>query len=220
MIRIAIWTLGADPDARAVGRAVAAMRLDVLLLADLPGGRGGVRRIASIGGLQVASRAGRGRAGSAVLVGPDARALSASSTTLGAPDRPREAAHAIVGVGGHTLQVVAFRLGVEPTMRSADAAAVAALVDTVDRPAMLGGDLGEGVGGPASATLLAGRVDAWATVGQGPGLTYPAIDPTARHDVLIVDQGLVPVTAQVPGHDLVGAAATHLPVLVEFEDAP
>ena len=67
--------------------------------------------------------------------------------------------------------------------------------------------------------LLDGRVDAWAAVGQGPGLTYPALDPTARHDVLLLDQGLVPRSAQVPGNELIGGGTSHLPVLVELEDA-
>jgi endonuclease/exonuclease/phosphatase family metal-dependent hydrolase len=220
MSRVATWTLGPSPDARAAGELIASMRLDLLLLADLPSARGGLRRLVSASGMQLASRAGRGRSGSAVLVGEGVRVLSSSGVALGAGRRRHESAHAIVGLGGHTVQALAFRLSVDPEARLEEAVALAEFVAGVDRPALLGGDLGEGAGGPAAAALLPGRIDVWAAVGQGPGATYPCHEPTARHDVLLVDDGVVPRSAQVPGPDLVRHAAGHLPVLVELQDTP
>lgn len=218
MTRAMTWTLGPDPDVRAVAGVLARVAPDLVLLADLPTGVGAMRRLTSGTDLQVASRAGKGRSGSAVLIGPDVRVRSEATLELAGAGTPRSAAHAIVGAGGRTLSVLAFRLGADPEGRLSDAATIQAFLDRVDQVDVLGGDLGEGATGPAAQLLLHDRVDVWTVAGNGPGDTYPTPEPTARHDVLIVDAGIAMGRARVVADAPVDRAARHRPVVVDLED--
>lgn len=218
MIRVATWTLGASPDVRAAAEVLGGLRPDLVLLGDQPAGVAAMRRLLSGTRLRVASRAGKGRSGSAVLVGEDVRVLSEASLRLEGAGTTREAAHAIVGVGGRTLSTLAFRLGADPEGRLADAREIAAFLDRIGQVDVIGGDLGEGAGGPCSEPLLHDRVDAWSVAGVGSGDTYPTPEPTARHDVVVVDAGIAMGSARVPAAPPIDTAARHRPVVVELEE--
>jgi len=216
--RAMTWTLGPAPDVRAVAGVLARLQPDLVLLADLPTGLGAMRRLTSGTDLRIASRAGKGRAGSAVLVGPDVRVRSEATLELAGAGTPRSAAHAIVGAGGRTLSVLAFRLGADPEGRLSDAATIQTFLERVDQVDVLGGDLGEGASGPAAKLLLHDRVDVWTVGGNGPGDTYPTPEPTARHDVLIVDAGIAVGRAHVLDDSDADRAARHRPVVADLED--
>lgn len=215
MIRVVQWTLGATPTTTSVNTVLQRLRPDVLLLGDLPRG---LRRLLAGTGLSVASRHGRGRAGSAVCVSERARLRTAASLPLEGMGTDRVASHAIVGVGGHVLSVLAFRLGPHPEGRLKDADRISAFLDQVPHPAVIGGDLGEGPGGPVSQRLLGPRLDAWTVAGIGTGLTYPTPEPIARHDVVLADAGLLVSSAHVESGSPVDVAAKHRPVVVDLEE--
>lgn len=220
MIRVVSWTLGASPTPASVRTVLARLQPHLLLLPD-QSSWWTLRRCLTGTGLRPLSRQGRGRAGSAVCATDDVRLVTAAELTLPGPAEGAErvASHAIVSVGGLTLSTMAFRLGTDPGARRDDAELAAAFLDRVDHPAVVGVDLAEGPGGPASAALLGERIDAWSVAGVGTGLTYPTPQPVARHDVVLVDAGLPILSAAVEEAAPVDAAARHRPVVVELEEA-
>ena len=219
MIRVVTWTLGVSPDARQVAAVLGRLRPDLLLLPDQPSWFR-LRRCLSTTELRALSRQGRGRSGSVVCGAHDVRLLTAAELPLpgAAEGAGRVASHAIVSVRGRTLSALALRLGAAPEGRREDAVLAADFLARVDHPAVVGADLAEGPGGPAAAALLDGLIDAWTVAGVGTGLTYPAPEPIARHDVVFVDAGLPIGAAAVDEEPPVDVAARHLPVVVDIEE--
>lgn len=219
MIRVVTWTLGANPTPRSVATVLARLQPDVLLLGDLPGA-GGLRGCLAGTGLRVVARSGRGRAGSAIAVVERMRARTSAQLRLRGTGAGNErlASHAIVGAGGRVLSLLAFRLGPDPDGRLADAHAITTFLAKVEHPDVIGGDIGEGPGGPVSDVLTGARLDAWTVGGVGTGLTYPTPEPMARHDVLLVDAGIPVAAAHVETAFPVDAAAKHRPVAVDIEE--
>jgi endonuclease/exonuclease/phosphatase (EEP) superfamily protein YafD len=80
-------------------------------------------------------------------------------------------------------------------------------------PVILVGDFNTSPGTPELVPLLATFTDCWAAVGDGPGLTCPALQPEARIDFVLVGAGIVPVAAVVPETD----ASDHRPVVVDLQ---
>ncbi|GAA1603625.1 MULTISPECIES: endonuclease/exonuclease/phosphatase family protein [Kribbella] len=79
-------------------------------------------------------------------------------------------------------------------------------------PTLLVGDLNAIPTAPEIKTLTAVYDDTWAEVGDGPGYTIEADNPTKRIDFQLHSDGLRPVRAVVP----VTPASDHLPVLASF----
>jgi endonuclease/exonuclease/phosphatase family metal-dependent hydrolase len=113
------------------------------------------------------------------------------------------------------MTAAALHLGLSPGERREHARAIADRVRSFRQPVVLGGDLNEGPGEPASAWLADRLWDAFAVAGEGEGRTFPADDPQARIDYLFVTDGVGVAAAQVvAGAD---AASDHLPLLVDLE---
>lgn len=216
MIRLLTYNVSGALDTTAVTAVLAALRPDVACIVEAPS-RLPLRRIARGADLQTASRAGRRRLRTAVLIGERARLLSSSRVDLegvsASPDRA--AAHAIVGVGSLRLSVVAVQLGLRPDARAAHAAELERFLGSVDVPSVLAGDLSEPPTG-ATAVRFAGLLtDAFAEAGEGPGDTYPTPDPSSRHDFVFVGRELRVERAFVPAEPPVDVASHHRPVVVD-----
>ena len=100
----------------------------------------------------------------------------------------------------------------EPGARTAQMAAVAAVLAQHPEPVILVGDFNTTPGAPELGPLLANLTDCWAAVGDGPGPTCPAIRPVDRIDFVLAGAGVVPVSAAVPETD----ASDHRPVVVDL----
>lgn len=100
----------------------------------------------------------------------------------------------------------------EEEARAAQMSAAAAVLDQCAAPVILVGDFNTSPGTPELAPLLATFTDCWAAVGEGPGLTCPALQPEARIDFVLAGAGVVPVSAVVPDTD----ASDHRPVVVDL----
>jgi endonuclease/exonuclease/phosphatase family metal-dependent hydrolase len=79
-------------------------------------------------------------------------------------------------------------------------------------PTMLVGDLNARPDTPEIKTMTALLSDTWVEVGEGPGYTIPAENPTARIDYLLHSDHLKPTKASV----LVSPASDHLAVLASY----
>lgn len=127
---------------------------------------------------------------------------------------PRGAMVAQAGRAGRRVWVISAHLGLVPAERVHHARELTRVIDGLEGPVVLGGDLNETPERPA-AGWLAGRLsDAWAEAGDGPGETFPSTDPTARIDYLFVSDGVRVDRARVAR----GAAnaSDHLPVVADL----
>jgi len=122
---------------------------------------------------------------------------------------------ATVQIGGARTHVYVTHLDYrsDPTVRRLQVADTVAILDE-DPPGaeqVLLGDLNADASAPELAGLWTRLHDAWAVApardGE-PGLSYPAIDPTKRIDLVAVS----------PGVDVVHASTTHDPALVGASD--
>ena len=217
MIRLVAYNVTGAVDAAAVTTVLSSLRADIVCVVETPA-RLALRRLAGAADLRIASRAGRRRLGTAILVGERVRVLSDGVVELpgveGGPDR--SAAQAILGAGALRLSVVATLLGLQPATRLAHAAALERFVGSVDVPSVIAGDLGEPPGGPTVQRLGATFQDAFAAAGRGSGQTYPTPNPTARHDFVLASRELVVERCWVPSESPVDVASHHRPVVVEL----
>lgn len=117
----------------------------------------------------------------------------------------------VAGPGGVTF--VATHLGLSADARVADAGALLRAIDDAS-PVVIGGDLNDRPGGPATRLLLERFTDAFAVAGDGNGATFPAATPVHRIDYVLCSPDLVPVRAAV----VPIVASDHLAVIAELED--
>lgn len=217
MIRVVSYNVNGALDPAAVVRVLERLDPHVVCMVETPA-RLPLRRIARRAGLTVAATAGRRRLGVAILVAHDARVLSTHRYGLsrhqGVPDRT--AVHAIVGVGGLRLSVLATQLGLRPEVREQHARELLGILGRVDAPGVLGGDLNETPGGPCLTRLTRVLDDTFAVAGEGRGETYPTPDPTARQDYVLVAPTLAVGRTFVPAEPPVDVASHHRPVVAEI----
>jgi endonuclease/exonuclease/phosphatase family metal-dependent hydrolase len=100
----------------------------------------------------------------------------------------------------------------ETESRAAQMSATAAVLAQHPAPVILVGDFNTSPGAPELAPLLERFTDCWSAVGDGPGLTCPALEPEARIDFVLAGAGVDPVSAFVPDTD----ASDHRPVVVDL----
>ncbi|TDD63017.1 metal-dependent hydrolase [Kribbella antibiotica] len=84
--------------------------------------------------------------------------------------------------------------------------------DQVRKATLLVGDLNARPDAPEIKTLTGVLNDTWVEVGEGPGYTIEASNPTARIDYQLHSSQLEPLKAAVP----VTLASDHLPVVASF----
>jgi endonuclease/exonuclease/phosphatase family metal-dependent hydrolase len=197
------------------------LRPDIVLLNE-SAGRWRLRRLARTTGLRAAgdpwSPFGR-RIKNAVLVRPPLRVDRRRLVRFGRSARfyPRGALVTRVAGPRPVAWAVCVHLGVHPAERLRHAHELLSALERLDGPVVLGGDLNERPEGRA-ARLLAGRYrDAWALAGASGGDTFPADEPAARIDVLLVSEAIVPRRAEVPETPNVRGASDHRPVVVDLD---
>ena len=76
---------------------------------------------------------------------------------------------------------------------------------------MIGADLNAFPEDPGPAAVGRWATDCWATVGEGTGATFPALEPTARIDYLFVGPTIRPLRAWT----VTSTASDHLMVVAE-----
>jgi endonuclease/exonuclease/phosphatase family metal-dependent hydrolase len=189
VIRVVAYNVGGGVDLGAVGEVLSSLAPSVVCVTERPGSSR-LGRLASRAGLDVAVRAGRRGSGTALLVHPDVRVLSTSILRLQAPPEVprREAAQAILGVGGLRLSVTSVQFGLRPEVRRINHDELVRFLDSIDAPTVLGCDLNESVRSPVAAALAERFQDAHAVAGTGAGATYPTADPSTRQDFVFVDR--------------------------------
>lgn len=207
---------GADLD-----RVVRAARPDVLLVNESPkapllSGRR-CRRLAERWGMRVAG-GGRAAGSNLILVGDGIDVRAVRSRVLPQPRwQPRRGiVSAQLRVRGRLVGVVACHLSLDPDRRTTEAAEVLADAARLRGPLVIGGDLNEPPTGPAWALLRAAGLR---DHGAGTWRTYPAVQPRARIDALLVRDATVRSHGAPADVDpaLLARASDHLPVLVELE---
>lgn len=219
MIRVVAYNTSGAPDGRAVAAVLAGLGTDIALLVGAPR-RLATRRIARDAGLDLAVHTGGRHGAAALLTGARAHVVTTHVHRLadvdGAP--PRAAAVAVLDVGALGLGVASVGLGPPADARVAHAREVAAVVDALAVPAVLGVDGDEPPSAPVARHLAEGRLDAFAVAGQGRGETYPNPEPTVRRHLVLVHPTLVVARCLVPDGADVLAAGTHRPVVVDLAD--
>ena len=119
----------------------------------------------------------------------------------------------VAGPGGVTF--AATHLGVSADARAGDARALLRALEGMTS-VVIGGDLNDRPGGPATRVLLERFTDAFAVAGNGDGATFPSTSPLHRIDYMLCSPDLEPVRAAV----VPIVASDHLALVVEFADPP
>jgi len=188
---------------------------DVVALQEPPRGPLGaarLRRLARDAGLRVAVGGGRART-TALLVRPTLPVTGARAVGLPwTPGRTRRGI-AVADVAG--VRVLSVHLSLDPAERAQHLIRLLLLVAAADGPCIVAGDLNEQPDGESWVRL--GRHLRDATTASGP--TYPAAEPTARIDVVLV-AGLGSSNAEVVPGDAARRASDHLPVVVDVHLGP
>jgi len=194
---------------------------DIVLLQE-SGSRRALRRFAAGLGMDVAGDPWsplRRRVKDAVLVRPPWRIVTSHQHRFERSARfyPRGALVAQVGRAGRRVWAVSIHLGLRPVERNAHVHELTDLcAGLAGGPAVIGGDLNATPDERAVRWLADRYWDAWATVSGGAGgETFPAVEPTARIDLLFVSAGLRVISARVPPR--AEDASDHLPVMAELE---
>jgi len=223
-IRVAVHNVrGFRDDRSALEELHRSIDADVLLLNET-GPRWKLRRFARTLDYRVAHDARsfpRRRAKDAVLARAPWRIAEHRQQRFSgsAPLYPRAALFARLELegGGSTWWAVSMHLGLRPTERIAHAEQVLGSIRGLRSPVVLGGDLNELPDGAAVTRLTRWLHDAWAVAGEGPAETFPARDPSARIDYVLVSQGFSVAGASVPRDPMVARSSDHRPVVVDLE---
>jgi endonuclease/exonuclease/phosphatase family metal-dependent hydrolase len=201
-------------------RLVGHFRPDVLLLNET-GSRWRLRRFENALGMDLAADPWsplRRRVKDAVLVRPPWSIVGHRQHRFeGGPWLyPRGALLTELERGDAKLCAISMHLGLHPRERLAYARTLVALVDGVDTPIVVGGDLNEEPDGRAVGLLSERFRDAWLLGGDSEGETFPADEPTARIDYLFVSEGIVVERVLVPPGPDAREASDHRPLVAEL----
>jgi endonuclease/exonuclease/phosphatase family metal-dependent hydrolase len=120
-----------------------------------------------------------------------------------------------VDLDGAPLRLHNTHLGVSAEDRRLQVEAILAELDKAAVPHALVGDFNARPTAPELAPLLERLGDAWTVAGDGDGYTFPAPEPTARIDYVLVSSQLAVSGACVPA--LPGS--DHLPLVAELAPA-
>ena len=220
-VRVLVYNVrGFRDGAERLVRLVGHFEPDVLLLNET-GGRWRLRRFAKALGMDAAADPWspfRRRVKDAVLARPPWRIVERGQHRFerGPWLHPRGALIATLEHGEARLCAISTHLGLHPRERLAHAKALAALLDHVDEPVVVGGDLNEKPDGRAVGFLSERFRDAWLLGGDADGETFPADEPTARIDYLFVSEGIVVERVLVPPGPDAREASDHRPLVAEL----
>jgi endonuclease/exonuclease/phosphatase family metal-dependent hydrolase len=193
-----------------------------LLLVNESGARRRLRRFARHLGMLVAADPWsplRRRIKNAVLARPPWRiAAHRLHRFAGAPGAfPRGALIARIEGPEARLWAISVHLGLHPGERRRHADDLVGLADGLGGPVLIGGDLNERPDGRAVSLLRDRFGDAWSLAGDGPGETYPADEPVARIDYLLVSEGVAVERILVPPGPDAREASDHRPLVAELQ---
>ena len=118
--------------------------------------------------------------------------------------------------GGVTLRVINTHFDNGGGNDGVRDAAAAQLLDNVEGPTVVMGDLNTDPEDPAYATLAAQLSDVWVEVGQGAGATLPADAPVRRIDYVFSSGLTATAAALVDGSDGAQHLSDHLGVQATF----
>lgn len=217
-MRLVSYNVSGGLDPVAAGTALREVDATVVCLLELPSTKR-LRALLRAADLEIVARAGRRGTGTAILARSEVRVRATTLVPLTTPrDVPsRQAAHAIISVGGLGLSVTAVQLGLRPEVRLTNLTELLAFLDSIEQPSVIGADLNASARSPVATGLAARYTDAFDEVGSGLGLTYPTSDPSTRRDFVFVDPRLAVTAAWVPTGEQVDRASHHRPVVVDLE---
>jgi endonuclease/exonuclease/phosphatase family metal-dependent hydrolase len=220
-VRAATYNVRGFRDGAArVATVVRDLRPDVLLLQET-GPRRALRRFADDVGMRVARDPWsplRRRVKNAVLLGDPWRFVSVGLVRFPNSKRwyPRGALVAKVTSGDHAVWALSVHLGLDGAERGRQAESLVRLLESLDAPVVVGGDLNATPDMRSTARLSMALRDAWSVRGQGEGPTFPAFAPVARIDYVFV-RGAGEVVSVAVGGDGASEASDHLPVTVRLQ---
>jgi endonuclease/exonuclease/phosphatase family metal-dependent hydrolase len=113
---------------------------------------------------------------------------------------------------GERFRLHNAHLGVTAQDRELQVAAILAEVDTAAVPHALVGDFNARPTAPELAPLFERLRDAWTLAGDGDGYTFPASDPTARIDYVLVPAQVAVSAVRVPAE----LGSDHRPLVAEL----
>jgi endonuclease/exonuclease/phosphatase family metal-dependent hydrolase len=116
-----------------------------------------------------------------------------------------------------SLTAVSTHLGLVPNERTAHARELTDFLAGEESGVIVGGDLNESPDGSAATWLGERLFDVWPMAGEGPGLTFPTLAPSARIDYLFLSEGFEVIQAWVAGGPLVARASDHRPLVANLE---
>ena len=195
------------------------LHADVICLQEC-GSRRAVVRLASALGMEVAStHRPFNRVRNAVLFSVPWQATDRRVRDLSRDGGSMRRGFVAVTLGAHGVQmaVVSAHLGLSAKERERHAHELTDAVAGSRLPVILGVDLNDEPAGPAARWVGGLLVDAYGTVGEAPGSTFPARQPTDRIDYVFVNEDLRVLGAWVPTGGDVATASDHLPVVVDLE---
>lgn len=117
-----------------------------------------------------------------------------------------------VELDGARFRLHNAHLGVSAQDRELQVAAILAELDKATAPYALLGDFNALPTAPELAPLFERLRDAWTLAGDGDGFTFPATDPTARIDYVLVPAQVGATAARVPAE----LASDHRPLVAEL----
>jgi endonuclease/exonuclease/phosphatase family metal-dependent hydrolase len=117
-----------------------------------------------------------------------------------------------VELDGERFRLHNAHLGVTGQDREPQVAAILAEVDTATVPHALLGDFNARPTAPELAPLFERLRDAWTLAGDGNGFTFPASEPTARIDYVLVSAQLTVSAVRVPAE----LGSDHRPLVAEL----
>ncbi|HEX6261381.1 MAG TPA: endonuclease/exonuclease/phosphatase family protein [Actinomycetota bacterium] len=219
-LRVVVWNAhGLRAGVAAAAEALARLRPDLVMLNEVGWSGWRLARLARALDARAASglRRLRWSVTNAVLVLPPWRLLRTRTIRLPGRSRPhRGVVASLIGRSGYRLTAASVHLGLsDPERREHARDLTDRILPELRPPVLLGGDLNEPPEGPAARWMAERLWDAFAQAGQGPGETFPARDPRARIDYLLVPEGVTVARAFVDRD--AAEASDHLPLVVDLE---
>ncbi len=219
-VRALVWNVhGFRSGLGAVADVIANEQPDVILLQESRSRRSARRLAKRLGMGWVSSHRMFNRVRNAVLYSSDWRLVSVKIQDF--PKLGRTIRRGFIAAElrrlGAPLTAVATHLGLAPRERVHHARLLTDYLAGVNGPLVVGVDVNEGPDGTAARWISERLFDAFATAGDGDGLTFPAKAPTARIDYIFA-RDVTQVTASwVSRARNVRTASDHLPVVAELE---
>lgn len=219
-LRVVVWNAhGFRAGVPAAAEVLARHQADVVLLNEVGWSGWRLRRLARALEGSVASglRVLGPGVTNAVLVRPPWRLLRSRTVSLLRRAGPRRGiVAALIGRSGYRLTAASVHLGLSDPERLEHARDLTdRILPELRAPVLLGGDLNEPPERRAASWLADRLWDAFAQAGEGPGETFPSVDPRARIDYLLVPEGVGVARAFVDGD--AAEASDHLPLVADLE---